>query len=85
MRVTAEYPLPVGGHLVFALEDGGETPTPPTIEAERAPVVDPAVGRIGSVVHATTTRRDGRDFLVLTLDIDDDSAVAAATRDGGVF
>lgn len=82
--MTAEYPLPPGSSLVFD-RDGVETPTPPRVEAESAPVVDPAVGRVGSVVSVETTRRAGRDYLVLVLEIDDDSAIAAATRDGGVF
>lgn len=85
MILTAEYPLPEGARLVFTREDGRDTPTPPLIERETAPVNDPAVGRVGSVTHVSTTRRAGRDYLLLTLDIDDGAAVEAATRNGGAF
>lgn len=50
-----------------------------------APVRDPATGVVGRIRDARLNWRDGRQFLLLTLEVDDDSAVAAALRDGPVF
>lgn len=74
MRVYAEYPVPDG----TIVERGA-------LRVADAPVTDPATGQIGNVVHADVTTRGGRTFVRLALEIDDDSAVVAALRDGGVF
>lgn len=61
---------------------------------EGSEVRDPASGVIGKVIHANCTwdgvdhpgtGNDHRSIVRLTLEIDDKSAVAAATRKGPIF
>lgn len=63
-----------------------ETPWFDSIEIPDSEVRDPAVGVIGQAIGpARIAWRDGRRYLEVTIDVDDDAAIAASTRSGSVF
>jgi hypothetical protein len=72
--------------ISLELPDAVETPWFDSIEILDSEVRDPAAGVIG---HATGPARirwsDRRRYLEVTIDIDDDAAIAAATRNGAIF
>lgn len=56
------------------------------IEILDSEIRDPAVGVIGHALGKARIRgRGGEQWLEVTIEVDDDSAIAAATRNGGPF
>lgn len=63
-----------------------ERPIGDRVEILDSEVRDPAAGVIGHIVGPGRINwNDGRSYLEITVEIDDDAAITAATRNGGPF
>ncbi len=84
MRLIVQLELPDTIALEHRLEGAGRDPS--RFEIPDSEVRDPAVGAIGRTVGpARINWRDGRRYLEITVEVDDQAAVDAATRRGPIF